>query len=218
MILDYALRNTFVSETQLIRFSKTFLKQYISLVERTVGEPYRMYFQFYSERPYKIRIVKSNSKGAALIFIPSNTSEYFYQTTNLEIEAAIFPSRKLSEDELSKKILESVLNCVPNHPCFVVKARNSTFESLEFVTIGKEWIEVNGEGTVTTKNIVANKVAYPSLTKMKASTLDKSWSVKEAKREAQELLEWEFWPAFEAQRISENTWRILSWRRLLYIS
>jgi hypothetical protein len=197
-ILDYALRNTSVSESQLMRFSKTFQKQYVSLVEHTIGEPYRMYFQFYSERPYKIRMIKSNSKGAALIFIPSNSPKYSYQTTNLEIEAAIFPSRKLSEDDLSKKILESVLNCVPNHPCFVVKARNSTFESLEFVTIGKEWIEVNGEGTVTTKNIVANKVVYPSLTKIKASTLGKSWSVKEAKREAQELFEWEFWPAFEA--------------------
>jgi hypothetical protein len=215
VILDYALRNKSVSESQLMRFSKTFQKQYVSLVEHTIGEPYRMYFQFYSERPYEIRIIKSNSKGAALIFIPSNTSKYSYQTTDLEIEAAIFPSRKLSEHELSKKILESVLNLVPNHPWVVVKAPNITFESLEFITSGKEWIEVIGEGTVTTKNIVADKVFYPSLTKIKASTLRKSWSAREAKREAQELFKWEFSSVFES---SEDFRKYLAYPELKEIA
>jgi hypothetical protein len=214
-VLDYALRNTSVSESQLIRFSKTFQKQYIGLVEHTIGEPYRIYFQFYSERPYETRMIRSNSKGAALIFIPSSSPEYSYQTTDLEIETAIFPSRKLSEDEQSKKILECVLNCAPNHPCFVVKARNQTFESLEFITIGKEWIEVVGEGTITTKNIVADKVAYPNIIKMKASTLRKSWSAREAKPEAQELFKWEFSSVFEA---SEDFRKYLAYPELKEIA
>jgi hypothetical protein len=198
LILDYALRNKSVSKSQLIRFSKTFQKQYVSLVEHTISEPYRMYFQFYSERPYEIKIIKSNSKGAALTFVPSKTPKFSYQTTDLEIESAIFPSRELSEESLSKKILESVFSCDSSYPRIVVKARDCTIELIEFVTTGKKWIEIIGEGTVSTRNIVVNKVFYPNLIKMKASTLRKSWSGNEAKREAEELFGWEFWPALEA--------------------
>ena len=199
LILDYALKDTSVSESQLVRFAKTFLKEYTSLVEERFDEPYRRYFEFYSEKPYEVRIIKSNIKGAAMEFVPSSSPKYSYRTTDLEIETAIFPSRTLSEKERSIKMLESVLECKPNHPCIRVEARSIiSFVLVEFITSGKEWIEIIDEGDVTTKDIVVDKVYYPDLIKMKASTLRKSWSANEAKREAQELFDWEFWPAFEA--------------------
>jgi len=197
-ILDYVLGGIEASQSELTRFSRTLWEEYIDLVETGVDRLYRGHFRFYSDSPYHIQMVKSNSKGAALIFAPSDSSEYSYRTTPLEIEAEIFPCRTLSKEERSSSLLETVLECAPNASCYVVNGPYLTVEFIEFMTSGKEWLEVTESGGLTTKNIVVDKVLYPGLIKIKGSTLRKAWSGTAAKRDALQLFNQEFATVFAA--------------------
>jgi hypothetical protein len=197
-VIDYVLRNTEVSESELARFSKIFQREYIGLVERRIDERFQPNFQFYSEKPYNTQIVKSQAKGIGLIFVSSDSPGYTYRTTPLEIEADIFPCRILSEEQRSLKVLETVLVCATNSSCYVVRTPYITVDSIEFLTSGKEWLEVIDSGSITTKNIVVDKVPYSHLIKIKASKLRKAWTRDEAEREAQKLYMTEFWSLFNA--------------------
>lgn len=173
-----------VGAAQMKAYGETYLRRYEHLVQSKVLPAYRKYFSFLKEKPILIKASISTSHGAAMEFISSEKQKFQCQIVSDRIEQEIFSDKDINIPRIKPDANNTaIINYTGLGPCIKNSAQHNTLSNFAVNTPNGSFLEVSETGSIVTKKLIVNGIAYPNTIIIKGSNRRSAWNRKSAKED-----------------------------------